>query len=196
MASAVSNAWNEQYTGNSHQLLLQNINRMLRNKPYSNSVAILQSSGSGKSRMVREQSNLVFTLPFNLRAHSDNKSLVFFICIGGIFLPSEIGMAYPPPDTEIRNQLDWQAPILHEGQVRYLHLLGCIFGIVSDELDMLYKEKNEPSYTSLAENWRKHLEKDGNRTRMYGKAVIKSSADDSVITLSMIRIHYSRFLPE
>jgi hypothetical protein len=78
MASAVSNAWNEQYTGNSHQLLLQNINRMLRNKPYSNSVAILQSSGSGKSRMVREQSNLVFTLPFNLRAHSDNKSLVFF----------------------------------------------------------------------------------------------------------------------
>src|ERR1700690_3982849 len=71
--SAISNAWNEQYAGDSHHLLLKNVNRMSRSKPYSNSVPILQSSGSGKSRMVHEQSDLVFTLPFNLRAQSDSK---------------------------------------------------------------------------------------------------------------------------
>jgi hypothetical protein len=71
--SAVSNAWNGQYIGNSHRLLLNNINHMLRDMPYSNTVTILQSSGTGKSRMVHEQSNLVFTLPFNLRPHIEGK---------------------------------------------------------------------------------------------------------------------------
>ncbi|KAF9503397.1 hypothetical protein BS47DRAFT_817227 [Hydnum rufescens UP504] len=70
---AVSQAWNEQYLGNYHHLLLSNINRMKRDQPYSNSVAILQSSGTGKSRMVHEQSDLVFTLPFNLRPDSETK---------------------------------------------------------------------------------------------------------------------------
>jgi hypothetical protein len=41
---------------------------MDREGVYSNSVAIIQSSGYGKSRMVEEQSDLVFTLPFNLRS--------------------------------------------------------------------------------------------------------------------------------
>ena len=71
--SAVSNAWNGQYIGNSHRLLLNNINHMLRDMPYSNTVTILQSSGTGKSPMVHEQSDLVFTLPFNLRPHIEGK---------------------------------------------------------------------------------------------------------------------------
>jgi hypothetical protein len=76
-ASAVSKAWNGQYIGARPRLLLDNINRMAHDKPYSNSVAILQSSGTGKSRMVHEQSDLVFTLPFNLRPHSENEGTPF-----------------------------------------------------------------------------------------------------------------------
>jgi len=61
---------------------------MLRDKPYLNLVIILQSSGTGKSRMVHELSESVFTLPFNLRPDSENKDI-----------------AYPPPDTGIRDYL-------------------------------------------------------------------------------------------
>jgi hypothetical protein len=70
---ALSKAWNGTYIGSNYLLLLNNINGMLRDTPYSNSVSIIQSSGTGKSRMVHELSNLVFTLPFNLRPQSENK---------------------------------------------------------------------------------------------------------------------------
>ena len=73
----VSTAWNKTYIGDHHQTLLDNINRMSRQDPYSNSVAILQSSGTGKSRMVHEQSDLVFTLPFNLRSNEETKGHYF-----------------------------------------------------------------------------------------------------------------------
>lgn len=50
-----------------------NINRMKRTKVYTNYVPIVQSSGTGKSRMVHEAARLVFTIPFNLRADSETK---------------------------------------------------------------------------------------------------------------------------
>jgi hypothetical protein len=54
--------------------LFANINRIPRTqKAYSNQIAIVQSSGTGKSRMVHEQANLVFTIPFNLRESGDSK---------------------------------------------------------------------------------------------------------------------------
>jgi len=65
--SAVVRAWSKNYEGHNHERLLDNLNRMERVADYSNSVAIVQSSGSGKSRMVYEQAALVFTLSFNLR---------------------------------------------------------------------------------------------------------------------------------
>jgi len=85
-ASAVSDAWNIKYEQNHHRLLLNNINCMSRDKPYSNSVTILQSSGTGKSRMVHELSDLVFTLPFNLRPDSENKGQSSFRCFCCVFL--------------------------------------------------------------------------------------------------------------
>jgi len=44
---------------------------MQRGKPYSNTVSIIQSSGTGKSRMVDQLAHLVFTIPFNLRLSSE-----------------------------------------------------------------------------------------------------------------------------
>ena len=79
--SALSAAWNGEYRGSNHRLLLTNINKMKRNTPYSNSVTILQSSGTGKSRMVHELSELVFTLPFNLRLHAESKGYSLLWCI-------------------------------------------------------------------------------------------------------------------
>jgi hypothetical protein len=71
---ALESAWCSSYSGNNHQLLFDNINAIPRTeKPYSNQIAIVQSSGTGKSRMVHEQANLVFTIPFNLRERGDNQ---------------------------------------------------------------------------------------------------------------------------
>ena len=70
---AILGAGTQNYSGENHRLLLNNINHMSRNSPYSNTVPILQSSGTGKSRMVHEQSDLVFTLPINLRPASETK---------------------------------------------------------------------------------------------------------------------------
>lgn len=44
-----------------------------REEHYSNSAAVIQSSGAGKSRMVDEQAELVFTIPLNLRADEESK---------------------------------------------------------------------------------------------------------------------------
>ena len=48
--------------------MLTNINAMSRE---TTAVELIQSSGTGKSRMVDEQANLVFTIPFNVRDPTD-----------------------------------------------------------------------------------------------------------------------------
>jgi len=40
--------------------------------PYGNMMTIIQSSGTGKSRMVDQLARIVFTLPFNIRDPSDS----------------------------------------------------------------------------------------------------------------------------
>jgi hypothetical protein len=75
---ALRSAWRDEYSGNYHELLFNNINRIPRTEmPYSNQISIVQSSGTGKSRMVHEQANLVFTIPFNLRERDDDKGPYF-----------------------------------------------------------------------------------------------------------------------
>ena len=85
-ASAILDAWNIKYKQNHHCLLLNNINCMSCDKPYSNSVTILQSLGMGKSQMVHELSDLVFTLPFKLHPNSENKGQSLFQCFCCVFL--------------------------------------------------------------------------------------------------------------
>ena len=70
--SVLGEAWSAPYNGLAHHVLLENINAMPHKQPYSNFAVISQSSGSGKSRMVHEQANLVFTIPFNLRDQADS----------------------------------------------------------------------------------------------------------------------------
>lgn len=42
-----------------------------RSVHYSNTATILQSSGTGKSRMVHEMRRLIFSLPFNIRDENE-----------------------------------------------------------------------------------------------------------------------------
>ncbi|KAF9510518.1 hypothetical protein BS47DRAFT_1383937 [Hydnum rufescens UP504] len=104
---SVWDAWDTKYIGDHHHILLNNISRMLRENPLSHSVTIIQSSGTGKSRM----------------------------------------------------------------------MLGHIFRAVADELETLYKDK-VPTYGALARNWRNHMERGQNRTRLYGQAVKRCTIAD------------------
>ncbi|KAF8882369.1 hypothetical protein CPB84DRAFT_1851243 [Gymnopilus junonius] len=71
----VESAWHDNYVGENHKLLLDNINAIQGGgQPYSNQIAIVQSSGTGKSRMVHEQAKIVFTIPFNLRESIEDKA--------------------------------------------------------------------------------------------------------------------------
>lgn len=76
--TAVIVAWNVQYMGTRHELLLKNIYTMNSNPAYRNQVAIIQSSGTGKSRMVHEMSKLVFTIPLNLRCDEATLGMTSF----------------------------------------------------------------------------------------------------------------------
>ena len=50
-------------------------------KPYSNSVTVTQTSGTGKLQMVHEQANLVFTIPFNLCDGADDNGNMSFTTV-------------------------------------------------------------------------------------------------------------------
>lgn len=61
--------------------MLNNINAMGRDGSLANCVALIQSSGTGKSRMVHELAKLVFTIPFNLRDPDEHDRGESSICV-------------------------------------------------------------------------------------------------------------------
>jgi hypothetical protein len=79
---AVTPAWFDPFIGNNHTLLLNNIRAMDDARRdgqkdddlfYMNQASIIQSSGSGKSRLVDEVARNIFTIPFNLRPAGESK---------------------------------------------------------------------------------------------------------------------------
>ena len=74
-SKALESAWKDNYAGNYHKILWDNILGLPKDAPYSRQITVVQSSGTGKSRTIHELSKLVFTIPFNLRPSSDSKGL-------------------------------------------------------------------------------------------------------------------------
>jgi hypothetical protein len=75
---AVHFAWKHNYVGEHHLLLRNNIRNMRHDEPMSNTVSIIQSSGTGKSRMVDSLACVVFTIPFNIRSTRDDRGMFAF----------------------------------------------------------------------------------------------------------------------
>jgi len=86
LLAANSAGWSRDFVGDHHCLLLQNIKNMQARKiellelrtdqrdyGHLNHVALIQSSGSGKPRMVNELAELIPTIPVNLRSEADDK---------------------------------------------------------------------------------------------------------------------------
>jgi hypothetical protein len=56
------------------QVILEAINEMEKHGQHSTYLPVVQSSGTGKSRMVHELAQSVFTIPFNLRDDDETTS--------------------------------------------------------------------------------------------------------------------------
>ncbi|KAF9443662.1 hypothetical protein P691DRAFT_787656, partial [Macrolepiota fuliginosa MF-IS2] len=70
---AIESAWTARFIGNYHNLLKANLTEMNKVRVtqflghHLNHVSIIQSSGSGKSRLIDEVSKSILTLPINIR---------------------------------------------------------------------------------------------------------------------------------
>ena len=103
---------------------------MSRNKPHSNYVVIIQSSGTSKSRMVHEQAKLVFTIPFNLRDPAEKRGKSFPSFDHELrVLTLLLALAFPDPDEDIRTYLLRYAAHfdVFDVQAYYLTFLGVLF---------------------------------------------------------------------
>ncbi|KAH8109129.1 hypothetical protein DFH11DRAFT_1515959, partial [Phellopilus nigrolimitatus] len=157
-APAVKQAWTVTYNGKAHRLLYETVRTMTKEmgkQVYANSLAIVQSSGTGKSRTVHEHSKLIFTIPFNLRSDRG----------------PEGRFAYPFPDRKIRDHLCQNAPKeLQAARLHFMEFLHNLFSVVFDEVKALEPEfKVARTYGEVAKMWSAHLEK--GRDELYQKVV-------------------------
>ena len=74
-------AWGTPFVGEYHKYLYKWIMDVKAGKtssrssgPYRNILPIIQSSGTGKSRLAHEVASLIFTLPLNVHGRLENKS--------------------------------------------------------------------------------------------------------------------------
>ncbi|KAH8113007.1 hypothetical protein DFH11DRAFT_356438 [Phellopilus nigrolimitatus] len=157
IASAVKLAWKVPYQGRAHLLLYETVATMTWNKGLrsnANSLFIVQSTGTGKSRTVHEHSKLVFTIPFNLTADEEKK-----------------GFPYPFPDNAIREHFHNAPRAFLPARLYFLKFLFDLFSAVLEEVETL-KDWLKPAktYGDVADAWSFYLEEKG-RNNLYRRVV-------------------------
>ncbi|CAE6438410.1 unnamed protein product [Rhizoctonia solani] len=115
----LKSAFEVPYKGDTDKLFVNTLNYVrdsyagasAAQRPYNWSIAVIQSSGMGKSRMVDEASNRIFTIPINIREH----------------LPDD-KKAYPPPDKDMRTFFE-ESRVKNDKQQQedYMILLQVLF---------------------------------------------------------------------
>ena len=152
----VIKAWNANYQGNLHELWLEALKSMRKNSydgntpHYSNQVAVVQSSGYGKSRTIHEMSKLIFTIPINLRPEEDSSD-----------------NAYPPPDSRLASLFNGStfsafgssASLPKAWDLYYTILLRVIFSGVAHTIRTAFPGPQHIESTSTEENRRRDFAK-------------------------------------
>ncbi|CCO35504.1 hypothetical protein BN14_09622 [Rhizoctonia solani AG-1 IB] len=138
---SLQSAFESSYIGNTAKLFIDTLAREL------------QSSGMGKSRMVAEAGNMVFTIPINIREA----------------LPAG-RIAYPPPDANVRRFFfDRQRQSDKEQRANYMIFLQVLFTQV-EEIFATHFEHTDRSKLALA--WATYL-KEGEDVVRVGRNRIK-----------------------
>ncbi|KAI6043507.1 hypothetical protein EDC04DRAFT_2955919 [Pisolithus marmoratus] len=153
---AMSVAWKTPYYGKYPEVMLKNINDTRRGGIYSSFVEIVQSSGTGKSRMVHELASSVFTIPFNLRHPTECEAPV-----------------YPPGDTQIWKFLCDISSVedVRNGQTRYALFFTHVFAQVTEE-------SGRSVQSDLAHRWREYPS-GKTRDKLYNQ-IVKACEQDKV----------------
>jgi hypothetical protein len=110
---ATIDAWEKEFKGNAAETLLDTISVYLaQSQVYSHHANILNSSGTGKSRLVDELAKTIITVPICLRHEGSHDSIRDHSLR---LLPVHHASGYPlnPPDKEIR---DWFLSHKYHGQ--------------------------------------------------------------------------------
>ena len=135
----VEKAWGTEYRGEYPRLLLDNICNMSKSwpqpvQPYAKQVAIIQSSGTGKSRMVHELSKLIFTILFNLRLGDESRGVreVCILSFRSHLSLQIIEFAFPRPDNAIHDYLNGEN-MTEKEYGRFFHAVFKTIGSVLEE---------------------------------------------------------------
>ncbi|KAG8702164.1 hypothetical protein FRC11_011643, partial [Ceratobasidium sp. 423] len=163
------------YQGDLPQHFIDTLNMYSRrskgsSKLYNKTISIIQSSGMGKSRLVHEVANQVFTIPANLREE----------------LP-EGSKAYPPSDGKLRSYFgNHELKSDDLLQAEYAILLKHIFILAASEVSVAIKGREG----SVASAWADHLKKGQSddevgiyRQKFYTKAV------DEAYKVSLLKLY-------
>ncbi|KAJ7682506.1 hypothetical protein DFH06DRAFT_296199 [Mycena polygramma] len=115
---ATEMAWTEEYRGGHVQRFCTLIRKVDITSNCRNIVAVFQSSGSGKSRLLHEVAKIIFTVPMNFRSAADPTG-------------------YPPADADAR---DWFFEIketMVETKCRYMAFFAALFEEIQLRLPQL-----------------------------------------------------------
>ena len=174
----VEKAWGTEYRGEYPRLLLDNIRNMSKSwpqpaQPYAKQVAIIQSSGTGKSRMVHELSKLIFTIPFNLRLGDESGGArgAYILSLRFHLSLHMIEFAFPRPDNAIRDYLNGEN-MTEKEYGRFFHAVFKTIGSVLEEKEAEIKKVwtgagNVDPRQRFATWWADHLSTAGTRDGIY-----------------------------
>ncbi|KAI0654604.1 hypothetical protein C8Q70DRAFT_1086808 [Cubamyces menziesii] len=145
LQEAVIQGWSAPFIGEHHVALASNIRNMYygtsARSAYMGHAAVIQSSGSGKSRLVHEVAKEIFTIPFNIRDPKEHIN----------------NGAYPPTDTAVHNLLmEWASE--YSGlalQSRFHGFLQVVFEEITKELRGMLASRSGD--TKLPLEWHKYL---------------------------------------
>ncbi|KIL57071.1 hypothetical protein M378DRAFT_16508 [Amanita muscaria Koide BX008] len=148
----LSKAYNTPFVGDSARNFIDYLQRTDKEVQldqihlYSKSVAVVQSSGTGKSRMLTETGNYIFTLPICLRQQS--------------------GTGYPPGDEDVVKHL-CLTKYINNCSISYrVHvIIACFLGAAYETMlkwleDIMEKEKCADT-TALRKCWHQRMEPEG-----------------------------------
>lgn len=160
LADAAKKSWTSPYIGDCPARLLADITSHVQASyahGHGSIGAMIQSSGTGKSRTMHEIAAMVFTIPINIRNTSS----------------ADAGAPYPDPDTSVREYL------IPNGSVnlrkRYHCFLRATFEFVEKEFLSLGLD-DKSSSTVKARHWREHLSSGDVRERLYSQIVAQATS--------------------
>ncbi|KAH9991140.1 hypothetical protein BJV77DRAFT_554959 [Russula vinacea] len=125
---ATERAWSYTFRGNAQLVLLETISDLLnRNRsPYARLTSIVNSSGTGKSRMVDELGIAIITVPMCLRPHGTQ--------------------GFPPPDIDLRGWLVPSGSVSSDQSAAQRRLHGFVYSLLTvtrTALETIVMENND-----------------------------------------------------